>query len=106
MQARESVARRGASSVALGLVAHEGPASVDRHDEALLTEFLHSAAHGPVGHAVMSGQVPLRAQSRARRQLSRGDAGSDVVSDPDVDEIVLPSARRRDITHPWDGSYP
>jgi hypothetical protein len=54
---------------------------VDRGDQTAVAQHLHRTPDGAVGHAVILGEIPLAAQPRTGRQLTRGDPRGDVVGD-------------------------
>jgi hypothetical protein len=72
---------------------------VDRGDQTAVAQHLHRTPDGAVGHAVILGEIPLAAQPRTGRQLTRGDPRGDVVGDTEVCEIRVPAALCLKITH-------
>ena len=73
--------------------------AVDGFDQPALAQHLHGTPHGAIRDLVVSGQVSLTTQPRAWSQLTGGDAGGDVVSDPKVGEIGITAALSLKITH-------
>jgi hypothetical protein len=67
-------------------------------DQPAVTEDLHGAADGAVGHAVVPGKVPLCSEPRSGRQFAGCDPRGDVIRDAQVGEVGVPPALRFKIT--------